>query len=120
MKMDTEHVFHLITCDPTYAKLLEDLTHEEAMKAVVESINLLHSPGPKKDEVLSCGGCMIVSVIQQLFIRLLTKRLMNLMTAEAVILSRNRIPGSYLNNYLSNQSHFSLKDTIETMMDTVK
>ena len=48
----------------------------------------------------------------QVLVRLLTKRLMSLMTTEAVVLNRNKIPYSYLEHYLTNQAHFSLKEAI--------
>ena len=61
---------------------------------------------------LSPEGCLVVALFQQWLIRYLCKRLMQLMTSEAFILYRNVIPSSYLENYLSFQAHFSLKDLI--------
>ena len=37
---------------------------------------------------------------------------MQLMTSEGFILHRNALPSSYLENYISFQAHFSLKDLI--------
>ena len=86
------------------------------MVAVTEAFNLLHvAPGPQEEEGqldLTPEGCMVVSLLQQVLVRLLTKRLMNLMTTEAVVLNRNKIPYSYLEHYLRNQAHFSLKEAI--------
>jgi hypothetical protein len=114
--MDTAHVFNLIVCDPKFEGVLQNLTHQDAMQAVTEAFNLLYSaPGPQEEGGqldLTPEGCMVVSLLQQVLVRLLTKRLMNLMTTEAVILNRNKIPYSYLENYLSNQTHFSLKEVI--------
>lgn len=124
LKIDTEHVFRLITCDPKFEGLLMNLTHQEAVQAVAEAFSLLHSaPGPTKGGKqldLTPDGCMVVSLVLQLLIRLLTKRLMNLMSAEAVVLNRNKIPYSYLKNYLFNQAHFSLKDTIKGYNEALK
>ena len=114
--MDTAHVFSLIRCDPKFEGLLQNLTHQEAMQAVSEAFNLLHTaPGPQEEGGqldLTPEGCMVVSLLQQVLVRMLTKKLMNLMTTEAVILNRNKIPYSYLENYLSKQAHFSLKEAI--------
>ena len=116
LRMDTQHVFSLIVCDPEFEGLLKTLTHQEAMNAVVEAINLLYTaPGPQEEGGqldLTPEGCMVVSFLQQVLIRLLTKRLMQLMTTEAIILHRNKIPFSYLGNYLGNQAHFSLKEAV--------
>ena len=42
----------------------------------------------------------------------LTKRIMQLMTPEALIEHRKKIPSSYLENYLTHQAHFSLNRLI--------
>ncbi len=116
LEADADHLFQLIQCDPKYEGLLQTLTHEVAMHAVADALNLLYSaPGPKGvggQLDLTPEGCMVVSLLQQLLVRLFMKRTIQLMTTEAVILYRNKIPYSYLNHYLSFQDHFSLKDLI--------
>ena len=54
----------------------------------------------------------VVTLLQQWLVRYLCKRLMQLMTSEAFILYRNLLPSSYLENYISFQAHFSLKELI--------
>ena len=66
--------------------------------------------GKKLD--LHISSCFVLHVLEQLIIRILLKRLMQLMSTEALILYRNAIPLSYLYNYLKFQTHFSLKETI--------
>ena len=108
-------MFSLILCDPEYEGLLKTLTHQDAMRAVMEAFNLLFAPAPQDEggqKDMTPEGCMVVSLLQQLLVRLFTERLMQLMTTEAIILNRKKIPSSYLANYLSNQAHFSLKDLI--------
>ena len=61
---------------------------------------------------LSLKGCLVVALLQQWLVRHLCKRLMQLMTSEALTLYRNVIPSSYLENYLSFHTHFSLKELI--------
>ena len=121
--MDTEHIINLITCDSKYNSLLQKLTHHEAIEAVAKAFNLLYSaPGSdnKMGTYLDPDGCMIVSILQQLLVRLLTKKLMNLMTTEAVILNRDKIPSSYLEIYLSCHTHFSLKEAITNLHVKIK
>ena len=67
-----------------------------------------------QDEVapMSLKGCLVVTLLQQWLVRYLCKRLMQLMTSEAFILNRNVLPSSYLENYISFQAHFSLKELI--------
>ena len=61
---------------------------------------------------LSPKGCLVVALLQQWLVRYLCKRLMQLMTSEAFILYQNTLPSSYLENYISFQAHFSLKELI--------
>ena len=110
--MDVDHVFSLIVRVPKFNDLLKDLTHQDAIHAVAEAFNLLHSSSDSLEEVLTPDGSMVVSILLQVFVRLLIKKLMNLMTTEAVVLYHNKIPSLYLENYLSNQEHFSLKNAI--------
>ena len=58
-------------------------------------------------------GCLVVLLLQQWLVRHLTKRMMQLMTLEAFTEHRSKIPYSYLESYLSHQSHFSLSSLIE-------
>ena len=120
LQLDTNHIFNLIKIDKKYANLLRNLPYREGMIAVTHALNLLYSAPPPGEEWgqrdLTPDGCMVVSILEQFFIRLFTKRLMNLMSAEAVILNRNKIPCTYLENYLSFQAHFSLKMAIENCL----
>ena len=61
---------------------------------------------------MSLEGCLVLALLQQWLVRYLCKRLMQLMTSEAFILNRNVLPSSYLENYISFQTHFSLKKLI--------
>ena len=115
LERDVDHVCNLIMCDSKFEGTLKNMKRRDIAGAVSEAFNLLFSaPGPGVDRLdITPDACMVIAILQQLLIRLLTKRLMNLMTAEAIILNRNKIPYSYLGHYLSNQAHFSLKDTIK-------
>lgn len=123
---DAAHVLYLISNDPKFDGLLQNLTHVDAMQAVAEGFNLLYSaPAPDHHDEgaqldLTPEGCMVIALLQQMLVQLLTKRLMNLMTTEAVILNRNKIPYPYLEHYLNNQAHFSLKETINNYHGALK
>lgn len=107
---DAMCVYNLIACERL------KWTHQDASKEVMEAFKILNSapgsPEQGEQEALTRGGCLVVSLLQQTLVRLFLKKLMNLMTTEAVILYRNKIPSSYLENYLKNQAHFSLKEVI--------
>ena len=54
----------------------------------------------------------MVALLQQWLVRHLCKQLMQLMTSEAFTLHRNTLPSSYLENYISFHTHFSLQELI--------
>lgn len=124
LEWDADHISSLVECDPKFAGVLKSLTHQDVVEAVAETFNLLHSAHGPQDEGgeldLTPEGCLVVAILQQMLVRLLAKRLMNLITAEAVILNRNKIPSIYLWHYLGSQTHFSLKDTIRKYHGALK
>lgn len=123
LEHEAEHLFDIVLHDPEFDGLMPDLNHNGAYQAVVDSINMLHtapSPEDGQQENLSAEGCMVISLLQQWLVQYFCKKLMQLMTPEALILHRNKIPYTYLENYLANQAHFSLKDLVNNYYDTLE
>jgi hypothetical protein len=109
--LDVDHAVKLTECFPNCSGLLKQLTHQDAQRAVAKAFDLLYSPpGSQANVTPEC--CLVVFFIQQVLVRLFVKKLTNLMTTEAMILHRNKIPPSYQENYLRYQAHFSLKEVI--------
>lgn len=61
---------------------------------------------------VSNGAALVLTVLQQWFIRLLLKSLMQLMTPEALALHQLKMPASYRRHFLVHQDHFSLRDLL--------
>ena len=115
--MDSYHVLQLAKHDPNFNDVTQGLTHKEAKQAVIDAFNFLYTASDPKEEEFQTNlntkaGFLVLFLLQHLLVRLLTKKLMNLMTTEALILNCDKIPSTYLENYLENQSHFSLKKAI--------
>ena len=117
LETDAEHLFPLIQNDAAFDGILPSLTIDSAHQAVTEAMHVLHTaPGPNEGVApreMSQEACLVVSILQHWLIRHLCKRLMQLMTPEAVSLHRKQIPASLIDNYLSHQQHFSLKKLID-------
>ena len=116
--MDADHLFPLLEKDASFEAALNSLTVESANEAVNEALQMLHSaPDPKEEGVapqeMSQEACLVVSILQQWLIRYLCKTLMQLMAPEAICLHRRKIPGSLIDNYLTNHQHFSLKKLLD-------
>ena len=120
------------------AKALEDYSLSEISQWVSEAMQLAYEGAPPPD--INCEDygklgasdevCMVITLITQWLVRFMCKKLMQLMTPEALILKRKyvkhviclyytmvyslfrSIPRSYLETYLKFQSHFSIKDLI--------
>ena len=115
VQLDADHLLNLIQSDSVCDYQMELLDHHQAAEAVVDSFNVLFTAPKPSDERplnLTAEENLVVCFFQQWLVRYFCKRLMQLMTSEALILNRNKIPSSYLVNYLSYQSHFSLKELV--------
>lgn len=117
--MDVESVFDLVLQDPTFKGLMQDLNHTTAAQVIPEAINVLHS-GQRGYLVVSSEAYLIIALIQQWLVRYLCKQLMQLMTPEALILHRNKMPSSYLENYINFQTHFSMQNLIIEYLDALE
>ena len=113
LEQDAEQLFPLIEIDATFDGILQSLTVDSAHQAVVEAIHVLHTaPGPSEgvfSSMMSQEACLVISILQHWLICHLCKRLMQLMTPEAVILHRKQLPRLLIDDYLTYQQHFSLE-----------
>ena len=117
--MDADYLFPmLLDTDAVFVGAFKSLTVETAYDAVEEALHVLHTaPDPNIDKVagreISEKACLVVSILQQWLIHHLCKNMMQLMTPEAICINHEKIPTSLIENYLTNQHHFSLKKLIE-------
>ena len=125
LQEDAAHISRIIQFDVklNIDDLLNSLMHEDITEAVTEAFNFLYSlPGPGEgDEMyIKPESCMVIIFIQQMLVQYLTKRLMKLMTTEAIIIHHKQFPPFYLEQYLGSQAHFSLQDTIANYNGALK
>ena len=114
LTLDAQHVSYLVCRDPEFQGLLPNITPQGVVLGVAVAMQKLHeAPSPQGGNVpnvgLSLEGCMMVALGVQWLVRHLCKRLMQLMTPEALTVYRMKMDSSYLDNYLKHHSHFSLK-----------
>ena len=125
LKLDAEHVSNLVCSGPEFHGLLQNITPQGVVQGVAEAMEKLHeAPSPQGGNVPNVGlspeGCMMVALGVQWLVRHLCKRLMQLMTPEALTVHRKKMDSSYLVNYLEHHSHFSLKELIRNRLATLK
>lgn len=134
---DVKHVMQLVSRDSQFAGQLSSLTNEEVLVAVPEALQgLYHSKkGGRTD--LSINACMVISgifygyyhhhyyyvyfvVFLQWLVRHLCKRLMQLMTTEALTARYRTLPHPYTECYLKDQSHFNLHALIDRQLQVME
>ena len=110
-------MFEVALIDPSFQEILNDMDHSRAADVIVDTMNNLHSSSELSKGtyyVVNAEVCLIVTVIQQWLIRHLCKQIIQLLTPEALVVHRNKIPSSYLKHYIAFQSHFNLQSLIES------
>ena len=104
--MDADSIFKLLSQVDALKELEGCDCHENIAYASEQAFKLLYNTDFKPN------GFLIIQIIEQLLIRYIIKKIMQLMTPEGIVLNNEIIPQSYIINYLKFQTHFSLKDTI--------
>lgn len=91
-------------------------------KAVVEAFDALHDPHAPMNinQDVSINALLVVSAVTQLLVRMLCRKVMQLMTSDSLCVHHRKVPTPYIQNYLNHQCHFSLKSLIETRKNFVK
>ena len=111
LETDAKSIFEIVRdCSWFEDDLLDDFDPED----VEEAVSLLvDSEDPmKSDKFCHIKACILISILLNWLIRQACKRLMQIMTPEALAVQNQKIPRSYIQCYLQFQSHFSLKDLL--------
>ncbi len=111
LALEAAHVLSLIWSNKQMATQFKRMSHADIDLAVDQAFRKLHDSNSMADGSISTSvqESIIISVLQQWLIYFLCKALMQLMTPEALVHHRKKIPSSYLENYLTHQKHFSLR-----------
>ena len=129
LERDMREVLNQVLRDSEFAGRILLMTSEtyydntgDIYKAVMEAFDSLHDPRAELNinQDVSINALMVISAVTQLLVRLLCKRVMQLMTSDSLCVHHRRVPTAYIQNYLNYQNHFSLKSLIETRLGLVK
>ena len=123
MLSDAEEVLSIIMLDSEFSGQVLRIMSTESKTgatqlihlAMVEALHALHlaESVDQYTREVSANACMMVSILTQWLVRHLCKRVMQLMTSEALCMHHRKIPTSYIQAYLNHQHHFSLKELLE-------
>ena len=88
--------------------------------AIGEALDALYSPTGRHPMGMHEDSCLVISVIVQWLVRYLVKRLMQLLTPEALLINAQCIPQSFLKMYFELHEHFNLKNIISNQLENLK
>lgn len=108
---DGAHIEQLVLDNKTtHAGQLKDLAEVDIPEVVDEAMTFLKQDGVELD--MTANTEIVTVLVQQWLITYLCKRLLQLMTPEALVTNHKKLPNHYISHYLNQQSHFSLKGVI--------
>lgn len=117
-----QHIFDMImrSNDSEFQRILHDLQSQNIISIVDEALNCLYNgPHPRNTEVefgIYTDTCTVISVIMQWLVMYLCKRLMQLVTPEALVIHNQEIPRYYSQFYMKFQEHFDFKGMIKQQL----
>ena len=116
LQLDADQLFGTVLRDQEFSQLIAQIHHGNALAVVDEALQVLFNESHlhEKDAPLQIynHACLVISLMAQWLVSYLCKRLMQLLTPEALIVHLNQIPKCYIQSYLQLQEHFSLKNLL--------
>ena len=108
---DAKHVIMLVCEEPTFDgcwKMLKVSQIPLAVNKMLDHLLLAPDKCQSSDDNIS----FVTAVLLQWLVTYLSKKLMQLMTPEALLNNHKKSPSHYISAYLNHQNHFSLKEVI--------
>ena len=118
LKSDADRLFDAILRDKEFSQLFSQINHGNALAVVDEALHVLfHGPHPNNKDALIAiydDACLVIFIMVQWLVCYLCKRLLQLLTPEALIVHLNQIPKYYVQSYLQLQEHFRFVFLLKT------
>ena len=111
-RWDSDEVFAIVLSDSRFQEVRKSLGSHTETWAIRDAMDYCFKASEMETQLLSRESVFIILLLQQWTIRCMCKRLMQIMTPEALVLHHKSLPSSYIRNYLQCQHHFNLKNLI--------
>ena len=108
---DVKHVIMLVCEEPTFNGCWNMLEVSQIPLAVNKMLDHL-TLAPDKSQSPDDNTSFVTAVLLQWLVTYFCKKLMQLMTPEALLNNHRKIPSHYISAYLNHQNHFSLKEVV--------
>lgn len=123
---DAEVIFQMVLLDDILMEEFEKIKNggDFAVRNAVDGgLNVLFNASGSKDNLQSdiyLDYCFVIAILAQWLVSYVCKRLMQLMTPEALMKYNQLIPHSYLRHYLKFQHHFGVKELVECQLNKLE
>lgn len=113
------YIFQIIT-HSEFQRILNDLKIGNITSIVDEAFNCLYN-GPSPNQTgqsfeMYTDACVMIAVILQWLVMCLCKKLMQLVTPEALVIHNQELPRHYCQIYMKFQEHFDLKKLVHMQL----
>ena len=125
MQSDASELFDAILKeDHEFSQVVAEIQPGNVLAVVDEALHVLfHGPHPNEKDTpieIYVDACFVISLMLQWLVRYLCRRLIQLLTPEALAVHLHKIPKVYVQGYLKSQEHFSLKNLVEKQLKMLK
>ena len=125
-KQDAEHIFHMISCsnDSEFQRILDQIDLNNIVSIVDEAFHWLYNgPHPtdtKATMEMYTDACVVITFLLQWLVMHLSKRLMQLLSPEALVIHNQEIPRHYSKYYMKSQEHFHFQRMVRLQLDRLE
>ena len=118
LQSDADQLFDaILTEDHEFNQAFTHIQHGNALAVVDEALHVLFHPKEKDAPIeVNVNACLVISLLLQWLVRYLCRRLIQLLTPEALAVHLLKIPIVYVQSYLKLQEHFSLKNLLANQL----
>jgi len=106
--------------DLEFRQVFPQIDRGNALAVVDEALHVLfHGPHPDEKDApieIYVDACLVISLLLHWLVRYICRRLIQLLTPEALAVHLYKIPIVYVTSYLKLQEHFSLKNLVEMQL----
>ena len=118
LQSDASELFDaILNEDHELNQVVTQIQPENVLAVVDGALHVLfHGPHPDEKDTpieIYVDECFMISLLQQWLVRYLCRRLIQLLTPEALAVHLQKIPKVYVHSYLKLQEHFSLKNLVK-------
>lgn len=125
MQSDADQLFDAILKeDNEFSLVFTKIQKGNALAVVDEALHVLfHGPNPNEKDApieIYVDACLVISLLLHWLVRYLCRRLVQLLTPEALAVHLYKIPKVYVDSYLKLQEHFSLKNLVAKQLQKLE